>query len=74
MHTLLRFKFDENAIIEIDPSAIKAFKIDERDDGSYYLSLLTNTAEYILEHGNRTICYEKLNKLHNILDCHIRDV
>lgn len=61
-------------MLEIDPDKITGFRIDDMENGDYYLSALTHNSEVILETGNFDSCHAKLNRIRNLLDTQYIDV
>lgn len=72
---MLRFRFEGMAVIEFNPDTINGFKVDyDEDNKCHYLSAFNDAQEFILESGTSNTCRAMLNKIHSILDTHVRDI
>lgn len=70
----IRFRFEGARVVELDPSTITGFHINKMDTGEYYLSLYTESQEFIIETGNFDQCHALLNKIHNYLDLQFLEI
>ncbi len=71
----LRLRLEGCEVLEIDPDAIRGFRIEYSDkDHAYMLTASNDSQAYILQIGNFDTCHHLLNKIHAILDIQIRDI
>ncbi len=75
MKILLRLRLEGMCVVEMDPDTIRTFRItDDTDNGTYILSMANDSQEYILHSGSPDSCHALLNRIHNMLDVHIKDI
>lgn len=71
MKTFLRFRFEDNRLMDIDPSIIVGAKIEEDiPNHEYYLSLMSTRAEFLVFAGSAIECHKELDRIMHIIDGH----